>query len=170
MHEKLKRYFEDNDISQQQVADILGVSLQYVNGILNGKKSLGKKNAERLANLFGLSKSFLLTGDGEIRDGGQCKKQKVEPAKIQRSNIDHASLMNAALSAKDETIASLQREMATKEELIASLRSEIEAKDDHIATLKDRLAHLRRVIDEHGLLKAAYPFPMGSAETQTDLP
>ena len=66
MHERLKRYFDENGITQQQVADALNVSLQYVNQILNGKKSLGKKNAERLANLYGLSKSFLLTGEGAV--------------------------------------------------------------------------------------------------------
>ena len=66
MHDTLKRYFDEQGITQQQVADALGVSLQYVNQLLNGRKTLGKKNAERLANLYGLSKPFLLTGEGSI--------------------------------------------------------------------------------------------------------
>ena len=66
MHDTLKRYFDEQGITQQQVADALGVSLQYVNQLLNGRKVLGKKNAERLANLYGLSKPFLLTGEGSI--------------------------------------------------------------------------------------------------------
>jgi transcriptional regulator with XRE-family HTH domain len=34
IHERLKKFFEENGISQQQVADNLGVSLQYINAIL----------------------------------------------------------------------------------------------------------------------------------------
>ena len=46
MHDSLKRFFDEKGITQQQVADALGVSLQYVNQLLNGRKTLGKKNAE----------------------------------------------------------------------------------------------------------------------------
>ena len=51
MHLKLKEFFEKKGISQQEVAAALEVSPPYINAILNGKKPLGKKNAERLANL-----------------------------------------------------------------------------------------------------------------------
>jgi transcriptional regulator with XRE-family HTH domain len=165
IHERLKKFFEENGISQQQVADNLGVSLQYINAILNGKKFLGKKNAERLANLYGLSKYFLLTGEGSISgDNSEPVAQKVV-----HNNVDQGSLMNAALAAKDETIASLHRELKTKEDLVESLRSQIAAKDDHIVTLKEQLAHLRRVVDEHGLSKTVFPFGSGAAETPADL-
>lgn len=70
MHDSLKRFFDEKGITQQQVADALGVSLQYVNQLLNGRKALGKKNADRLANLYGLSKPFLLTGEGSITPTG----------------------------------------------------------------------------------------------------
>ena len=66
MHLELKDFFEKKGISQQKVAAELDVSPPYINAILNGKKPLGKKNAERLANLYGLSKSFLLTGEGSL--------------------------------------------------------------------------------------------------------
>ena len=66
MHLELKDFFEKKGISQLEVAAELDVSPPYINAILNGKKPLGKKNAERLANLYGLSKSFLLTGEGSI--------------------------------------------------------------------------------------------------------
>lgn len=66
MHIELKDFFEKKGISQQKVAAELDVSPPYINAILNGKKPLGKKNAERLANIYGLSKSFLLTGEGSL--------------------------------------------------------------------------------------------------------
>lgn len=89
MHEKLKKYFEEKGITQQQIADALGVSLQYVNQILNGKKFLGKKNAERLANLFGLSKSFLLTGEGYVESDGRQHKITERANDIQMAVLGH---------------------------------------------------------------------------------
>jgi transcriptional regulator with XRE-family HTH domain len=89
MHDKLKKYFEEKGITQQQIADALGVSLQYVNQILNGKKFLGKKNAERLANLFGLSKSFLLTGEGYVESDGRQHKITERAHDIQMAVLGH---------------------------------------------------------------------------------
>lgn len=118
VHDELKRYFDERGITQQQVADALGVSLQYVNQLLNGRKTLGKKNAERLANLYGLSKPFLLTGEGELL------LPSPTPATTQ-TTIDASSMVNAIIAAKDEVIESLKRELQTKDELIASLRREL---------------------------------------------
>ena len=89
MHDKLKKYFEEKGITQQQIADALGVSLQYVNQILNGKKFLGKKNAERLANLFGLSKYFLLTGEGYVESDGRQLKITERANDIQMAVLGH---------------------------------------------------------------------------------
>ena len=117
VHDELKRYFDEKGITQQQVADALGVSLQYVNQLLNGRKTLGKKNAERLANLYGLSKPFLLTGEGELL--------LPSPTPTPQATIDASSMVNAIIAAKDEVIESLKRELQTKDELIASLRREL---------------------------------------------
>ena len=117
VHDELKRYFDERGITQQQVADALGVSLQYVNQLLNGRKTLGKKNAERLANLYGLSKPFLLTGEGELL--------LPSPTPTPQTTIDTSSMVPALLAAKDEVIESLKRELQTKDELIASLRREL---------------------------------------------
>ena len=117
VHDELKRYFDERGITQQQVADALGVSLQYVNQLLNGRKTLGKKNAERLANLYGLSKPFLLTGEGELL--------LPSPTPTPQAATDSSSMVPALLAAKDEVIESLKRELQTKDELIASLRREL---------------------------------------------
>ena len=117
VHDELKRYFDERGITQQQVADALGVSLQYVNQLLNGRKTLGKKNAERLANLYGLSKPFLLTGEGELL--------LPSPTPTPQAATDSSSMVPALLAAKDELIESLKRELRAKDELIASLRREL---------------------------------------------
>ena len=106
MHIRLKEYFEKNGISQQEIADALGVSPPYVNAILNGKKPLGKKNAERLANLYGLSKPFLLTGEGELL---------ASRVKAKHSDSD-----------KDKLIASLEKQIADQEKIIKLLEQKVE--------------------------------------------
>ena len=63
---KLKEYFDDKGITQSEIAEKLGVSKAYVNALFTGKRAFGKKQAEAWVNLFGLSASWLLTGEGEM--------------------------------------------------------------------------------------------------------
>ena len=69
----------------------------------------------------------------------------------QEAHLDNSSLMNAALSAKDETIASLQRELKTKDDLILALKNRIEDLESRIAK------HNQKEISD-------YPFGIGVAE------
>ena len=89
MDGKLKKFFEEKGISQQKVADTLGVSLPYVNAVLNGTKTLGKKNAEKWANLFGLSKTYLLTGEGSVVPEERQRKIAERANDIQMSVLGH---------------------------------------------------------------------------------
>lgn len=59
----LKDFFKEKSISQKEIQDSLNVSQQYVSSILNGKKSIGKKLAEKLFELYGVDKTILLTGE-----------------------------------------------------------------------------------------------------------
>ena len=64
--EKLRAYFEEKGITQEELAARLGVSQPYVNALLNDKKSFGKKQAQKWNELFGLSVNWLLTGLGDM--------------------------------------------------------------------------------------------------------
>ena len=64
--DKLKEYFDNKGITQSEIAERLGVSKAYVNALFTGKRAFGKKQAEAWVNLFGLSASWLLTGEGEM--------------------------------------------------------------------------------------------------------
>lgn len=64
--EKLRAYFEEKGITQDELAAQLGVSQPYVNALLNDKKSFGKKQAQKWSELFGLSVNWLLTGLGDM--------------------------------------------------------------------------------------------------------
>ncbi len=69
--EKLVKFFEVKGLTQADVAKQIGTSKAYVNAILNNRKEIGKKQAEKFENLFGLSSSWLLTGNGQMLLGGQ---------------------------------------------------------------------------------------------------
>lgn len=64
--EALTDYFKARGITQDAIADRLGVSQQYVSKLLSGKAEFGKKQAQRFGELFGIQPSWLLTGEGEM--------------------------------------------------------------------------------------------------------
>lgn len=68
---KLSQYFRDRCITQETIAETLGVSQQYVSGLLSGKKAFGKKQAQRFYECWGISPSWLLTGEGEMLRSGE---------------------------------------------------------------------------------------------------
>ena len=71
---KLKEYFDNKGITQSEIAEKLGVSKDYVNALFTGKRAFGKKQAEAWVNLFGLSASWLLTGEGDMLTGEQAEQ------------------------------------------------------------------------------------------------
>ena len=146
MHERLKRYFDENGITQQQVADSLGVSLQYINQILNGKKSLGKKNAERLANLYGLSKSFLLTGDGPITTTDYSTSiPEIEKA-ANPTVVEQAANIIDLYAGLIKEIESLRADLNAE---LAAARQEREEAHRIVTMLHDCLFHARTITGPH---------------------
>ena len=75
--EKLTKFFENQELSQKEVAERLGTSSAYVNAVLNGRKEIGKKQAAKMSNLFGFSYSWLLTGEGEMLLPSQSNRDAI---------------------------------------------------------------------------------------------
>ena len=92
-----------------------------------------------------------------IKDYQNAQKER------QTAIPEYASLLNAALAAKDETIANYQARLVDKDDIIKSLREQLSAKDQIIAEQKGRLIDYRRIIDAHDSI-GKYPFPIGAAE------
>lgn len=67
---KLRDFFEQQGITQEEVARLLGVHKTYINQLLTGKKQFGKGVAKKWSDLFGLSYTWLLTGEGDMLVGG----------------------------------------------------------------------------------------------------
>ena len=62
----LGKFLRDTGHTQSSIAAQLGVSKAYVNALLNGKKAFGKGQAKKWGDLYGLSPSWLLTGEGAM--------------------------------------------------------------------------------------------------------
>lgn len=62
----LKKFFEERNISQKEVADTIGVKPQYINSIFGGRRTIGHKIADKLAEHYNISKVWLLTGSGNM--------------------------------------------------------------------------------------------------------
>ena len=124
MHDSLKRFFDEKGITQQQVADALGVSLQYVNQLLNGRKTLGKKNAERLANLYGLSKPFLLTGEGPITPIGDSSVSREVETPGNPTVVEQAANIIDLYAGLIKEIESLRADLNSELEAVRKERQE----------------------------------------------
>lgn len=62
----LRDFFEQQGITQEEIARRLGVHKSYVNQLMTGNKQFGKGVAKKWSNQFGLSYTWLLTGEGDI--------------------------------------------------------------------------------------------------------
>jgi transcriptional regulator with XRE-family HTH domain len=75
----LAEYFKSKGVTQSAIAEELGVSKAYVNSLMNGKKAFGKAQAAKWGDLYGLSPSWLLTGEGEmLKDGAPATQPTQE--------------------------------------------------------------------------------------------
>lgn len=68
--QKLRAYFANQGITQKDIAEEFGVTKSAINQYLTGKKPFGKQMAEKFSKRYGLSASWLLTGEGEMLMNG----------------------------------------------------------------------------------------------------
>ena len=95
----LKQWIENSQYSKADIARILEVSPQYVNGLCAGKP-IGKGMAKKLANQFGLSEYYLLTGEGTLLAGDGVSEES-----INRSYKDaEGDVLKKQIEALEDTI------------------------------------------------------------------
>ena len=124
--------------TQSDFAEAVKYSRVYISAAMNGlEKNLTDKLFKNICEVFPgvFNLDYLLTGKGSllneqvIHDDGVIQvTETVGPCKTtnrQNDAVDQSSLINAALAAKDETIATLRDQIATLNELISGLRDEI---------------------------------------------
>ena len=120
--ENLRKFFENKGITQKSIAEELNVAPAYINKLLTGKKAFGKKTAQKFQDLYGLSSSWLLTGEGSIL---------TEPATAPAASS--STDLSAALNKAMDEIAAQRRITEKSQQQIDRLLSLLEA-DRHTST------------------------------------
>lgn len=167
VYEYLRKYYGIH--TKTGFAEALHYGRTSMSAAMNGDEkyltdSLFKNICEAYKGVFDLN--YLLTGDGDLLTLEEEVHNEENGKLYNPQPIDQSSLINAAIAAKDEAIASLKRELQTKNDIIQALREQISAKDQLIAEQKARLVDYRRLIDSHEI-ENNYPFPVGVADGST---
>lgn len=115
---ELANFFKNKGLSQTDVANMMGTSPQYICAIFSGRKSIGKKQAVKFEELFGLSASWLLTGKGDMLSTPIHAEEGSVQVIGNASNVNAGKTIDSLvelLKRKDEQIDRLIRLLEEKE-------------------------------------------------------
>lgn len=125
---RLRQFFKGQGLTQEDIASKLGLSQPYVSSLLSGRVSFGKIPARKFEQTFGISASWLLTGEGDMLLSTPRSAPAVETGKtdgsctIPQSAWDVIQLQAKSLAAKDKQIEELIRQNG---EVILMLKAKI---------------------------------------------
>ena len=114
--------------TQTDFADALKYNRTYISAAMNGnEKNLTDKLftniCEAYPGVFNLD--YLLTGKGSLLSTDEEIHNEDTEKMFDQQSIDHSSLVNAALAAKDETIKTLEGRLRDKDRIIQLLENEL---------------------------------------------
>lgn len=168
--EKLKKmldwiYANTETHNQTGVARKIGMNPVSMSKIHNGKTKNVKQETLRAVNAaFGnVFNPEWLRGESDVMLMADLTVSQSSPA-LPRRPTDPTTIL---LAAKDETIASLKRELAAKDDVIAAKDGIIATKDKLISTLQQQIDDLRmQVASEKGLHRSGIS-PLAAADRGT---
>lgn len=134
--------------TQKRLAELMGVSEDTITRILKDRTEVTEDIITKLQTASGCIFNL------QWLRGEESSPMLAYDVVEEKPQLDQSSLINAALAAKDETIAALREQIAAKDELIAALRQQL-----------DILQQLRHSADDKELFKD-YPFPRGIADNK----
>lgn len=115
---ELANFFKDKGLSQTDVANMLGTTPQYISALFSGRKNVGKKQAVKFEELFGLSALWLLTGKGDMLSTPIHAEKGSVQVMGNASNVNAGKTIDSLvelLKRKDEQIDRLIRLLEEKE-------------------------------------------------------
>jgi hypothetical protein len=155
--------------SQKEFAEAIKMQRTGLSAAMNGNASyltdnLFLKICSTFPGVFNID--YLLTGIGDLT----LRENKNDVTSISNSrnvnqnpSVDMSSVINSIIAAKDETIATLQKQLASNDEAIKSLKAQVtrletmlDQKDDIIAILTSQ-AHGDTPL-------TSYPYPVGVSD------
>ena len=134
--------------TQKRLAELMGVSEDTITRILKDRTEVTEDIITKLQTASGCIFNL------QWLRGEESSPMLADDVVEEKPQLDQSSLINAALAAKDETIAALREQIAAKDELIAALRQQL-----------DIFQQLRHSADDKELFKD-YPFPRGIADNK----
>lgn len=145
---------------QKDLALKTGISQNTVSRIMTGKVEPSDDTLRKLNATFGnIFNMQYLRGESIVMLIEDVAYYKSHPSELNKlingegdNKIDQSSLVNAALAAKDETIAALREQIQAKDELIAALRQQLDILQQQVHAAKDEE------------LFKDFPFPKGIAD------
>jgi hypothetical protein len=163
VYEHLRRYFGIH--TKTGFAEAIQYGRTSMSAAMNGDEkyltdSLFKNICEAFPGVFDLD--YLLTGKGSLLTIGEEVKNEDIEKMANPQPIDQSSLINAALAAKDETIAALRSQLADLRMQLVDKQNVIEAKDQLIDSLKMQINNMMSEMQIRGI--STYPFEMGVSE------
>ena len=160
VYEHLHNYFSIH--TKGDFADSIKYARAYISSALNGnEKYLTDKLFTNICDAYPgvFDLNYLLTGEGSLLTIEEEVHNEDHERLFNPQSVDQSSLINAALAAKDETIAVLRDQITAKDTVI-------QAKDELIANLRQQIATLQQQVhaakDEE--LFKDFPFPKGIAD------
>jgi transcriptional regulator with XRE-family HTH domain len=151
--------------TQVDFAEALKYNRAYISSAMHGNEKnmtdkLFRNICEAFPGVFDLE--YLLTGKGSLLTiEEEVHNEDIEKI-VNPQPIDQSSLVNAALAAKDETIAALRSQLADLRMQLVDKQNVIEAKDQLIDSLKMQINNMMSEMQLRGI--STYPFEMGVAE------
>ncbi|MBQ1293474.1 MAG: hypothetical protein IIY21_05515, partial [Clostridiales bacterium] len=130
VYEHVHRYF--NIHTKGEFADYIKYARAYISSAMNGnEKYLTDKLFDSICKAFPgvFDLDYLLTGKGSLLTIGEEVKNEDIEKMANPQPIDQSSLVNAALAAKDETIAALRSQLADLRMQLVDKQNVIDAKD-----------------------------------------
>lgn len=98
----LREYFERMGILQKDVCAATGMGVGTLSNILSGRFQISKNAARKLAEAYGFSIPFLITGEGQLLSGS--------PLQIQ--NVDRSPHATISQVSRDAEVAQLREQLA----------------------------------------------------------